>query len=374
MTRRRVLHLAYEDPLAPGSGGGSVRTREINERLAQHFAITTVTVPFPGSRPRTEAGVRYEHLGATRGSKFARQAAYFAKLPLYARRHAKDYDLVVEDFGAPVGSVGIPHFTDQPVIGVVQWLFAAQKSKQYHLPFTAIEGFGLRSHRRLITVSEGMAIDIRRRHPAARVDVIENGLAEPVLTSGRSKAARGNVLFLGRLDVEHKGLDLLLDAFVAARGRIEQHLDIAGDGPGEQWLHAEIDRLGLHDRVRMIGRVAEDERFEVLGRYDVVAMPSRYESFGMVAAEAAAVGTPVIAFDIPCLRELVPVSLRVPAFDQNALAEKLVEVCSDGRLRSRLGAKLPATVRHLSWDALADRQGTVYDEVLTSARPLRSVR
>lgn len=364
MTRARILHLAYEDPRADGSGGGSVRTIEINERLAEHYDITAVSVPFRGARPRTERGVRYEHLGLAHGGKFTRQLAYFAKLPLYVRRYAADYDLVIEDFGAPFGSVGVPRYTSKPVVGVIQWLFAAEKARQYHLPFTIVEDFGLRSHTRLITVSQGMAADIGDRHPSARVDVIANGLPDEVLTCTRLPGARRHVLYLGRLDIAHKGLDLLLTAFASARHYMDQNLDIAGDGDGAAWLHAEITRQGLTDRVNLIGRIAEGDRFAALARYDVVAMPSRYESFGMVAAEAAAVGTPVVAFDIDCLRELVPPSLRVPAFDADAFAEKLVEVCSDGDFRTRLGRELPESVRHLSWDVLADQQAAVYDDVL----------
>ena len=87
-TRPRVLHLAYEDPQAPGSGGGSVRTREINDRLGEHFAIDVVSATFAGSRAYTANGVRYAQLGleneshaaAERDRLKAREAGFDAHL------------------------------------------------------------------------------------------------------------------------------------------------------------------------------------------------------------------------------------------------------------------------------------------------------
>ena len=111
-----------------------------------------------------------------------------------------------------------------------------------------------------------------------------------------------------------------------------------------------------------MGRVAADERFAWLAGADLVAMPSRYETFGMVAAEALAVGTPVVAFDIPCLRALVDgeVGARVPAFDVAAFAAAMQGLAADVRSRRELGDRGPARVAHLRWDDLAERQAAVY--------------
>ena len=65
-------------------------------------------------------------------------------------------ELVIEDFGAPFSSVAVPWMTARPVLGVVQWLFAREKSAQYHLPFHLIEGVGVRSHRSMIAVSDDL--------------------------------------------------------------------------------------------------------------------------------------------------------------------------------------------------------------------------
>ena len=127
-----------------------MRTHEINRRLVDEFEITVVCSRYRGCHERTEDGVRYVHVGLV-GSDFTERLAYFAALPWALMRYRSD--LVVEDFGAPFSSVAVPWLTSRPVVGMVQWLFAEEKSIQYHLPFSWVERAGVRAHRRLITVS-----------------------------------------------------------------------------------------------------------------------------------------------------------------------------------------------------------------------------
>jgi amino acid adenylation domain-containing protein len=363
-TRPRILHLGYEDPKRPGAGGGSVRTHEINRRLATAYDITVVCARYKGSRERTEDGVRYVHVGML-GGDFLERLAYFAFLPYALLRYRSD--LVVEDFGAPFSSVAVPWMTSRPVMGVVQWLFATEKSHQYHLPFHWVEQIGVRSHRSMIAVSEDLGGTLAERNPLAAVTVIPNGLGAAAFEHYRR--ARSGIAYLGRLESAQKGLDLLLEAFALVSDSVIQDLVIGGDGPDRHALEVQAEQLDIADRVHFIGRVPAGERFEWLAGVDLMVMPSRYETFGMVAAEALAVETPVVAFDIPCLRALVDeeVGSRVPAFDVPAFAEAILALATDGDLRRRRGAAGPARVAGLRWDVLADVQGKAYGQLLESA-------
>jgi glycosyltransferase involved in cell wall biosynthesis len=355
--RPRVLHLGFEDPRRPGAGGGSVRTHEINRRLAERFDITVVCARYRGCRSRTEDGVRYVHAGLALGY-LPSLLAYFAAIPWVLARY--DSDLVVEDFGAPFSSVAVPWLTRRPVVGVVQWLFAREKAGQYKLPFHLVERVGVRSHRELVAVSEDLGTELVGRQPAARVTVVPNGLADEAFVL--RDLPRSDVVYLGRLETAQKGLDLLLEAWARVAPLLSDDLILAGDGPDEAALRAQVSALGLEGRVRFVGRVAGPARFDLLAGARVVAMPSRYETFGMVAAEALAVSTPVVAFDIPCLRNLVGsrTGIAVPAFDTDALADALVGLLSDPVLAADLGAGGPAAVATLRWDDLALRQADVY--------------
>jgi glycosyltransferase involved in cell wall biosynthesis/O-antigen/teichoic acid export membrane protein len=361
----RILHLAFEDPLRPGAGGGSVRTLEIDRRLARNFKVTVVCAPYRGSQPRMQDGVRYVHVGLPWGQKLS-MLSYFLSLPWAVVRYPSE--LVIEDFAAPFSSVAVPWLTSRPVIGVVQWLFAQQKKAEYGLPFHLVEKVGLASHRHLIAVSEDLAAELRHRNPRAQVSVIENGLPEEAFLD--RNLPRSNILYLGRLEESQKGIDLLMRAFACIAGRTDRTLTVAGSGPDEARMRALANSLGVGNRVLFLGHVAPSERFDLLASAELVAMPSRYETFGMVAAEALAVGTPVVAFDIPCLRSILSpgCGILVPAFDTDAFAAALVRVLDDYELRSRLAGAGRAMVNRLSWDGAASVQESLYSRVLIGAQ------
>ena len=197
-----------------------------------------------------------------------------------------------------------------------------------------------------------------------------NGLDEGAFTT--APRDRRDIVYLGRLEIAQKGLDLLLEAYARAVAAtdLDQRLVLGGDGPDRARLEARAAELGIGSRVVFAGRVPAAERFDWLAGADFVAMPSRFESFGMVAAEALAVGTPVVAFDIACLRALVTdqVGDVVPAFDVEALAAAIAGLAGDAERRRRLGAAGPATVADLRWDRLALRQGEVYRHTLEAAQ------
>lgn len=360
-TRPHVLHLAYEDPRMPGAGGGSVRTAETNARLSEHFDIDVVSARYPGCRPYEDHGVRYSFAG-TRGPRTARIMSYFAAQPAVVRRLQPD--LVVEDFGAPISSWGLPRVTRRPTVGVVQWLFAAEKSQQYHLPLTGVESFGVRSHRTLICVSDDLGSRLQARNPAADVHVIPNGLPQEALD--HRGGGGGGFRFLGRLEDAQKGLSLLVQAYGLVAHRTPIDLFVAGEGPDRAEMSRLVSELELQDRVHFVGAVPYADRLDWLADADVVVMPSRYETFGMVAAEALSTGSPVVAFDIECLRSLVDdtVGRRVPAFEVEQFAQAMLQLAQDATLRETLGSRGRTSVQHLTWDNAAAEQAAVYESVL----------
>jgi glycosyltransferase involved in cell wall biosynthesis len=254
--------------------------------------------------------------------------------------------------------------TNRPVLGVVQWLFAVEKSKQYHLPFHVVERVGLASHRRLIAVSEDLAHELRIRNPTALVSVVGNGLPDWAFLP-RSHA-RSNIVYLGRIEIAQKGLDILVTAYARIASTVPQDLVFGGDGPDRGKLEQMVADLGVTDRVHFVGWISSMERFDWLASADFVAMPSRNETFGLVAAEALAVQTPIVAFDIPSLRALVgnDVGIVVPAFDTDRYAQAMCELALDPIRRAHLGAAGPAKVNTLSWDTVAQTQGKIYREVM----------
>jgi glycosyltransferase involved in cell wall biosynthesis len=363
-TPLRVLHLGFEDPAMPGSGGGSLRTHEINRRLAADgMDVTVFTTRYPGCVDYVRDGVRYVHIGAGPcRSRMSRLLGYVLGLPVAVRRFAqqREPDLVVEDFFAPFATMAAPLWTRYPTIGMVQWLQAHEKSKQYHVPVHLLQTFGVRRHKRAITVSADTGAQLRSINPEIEVEVIGNGV-DPSLFDQPQQAGR-DVVSIGRLEFEGKGLDLLLDAWRRIADRVEGDLVIAGQGHDEARIRREVQRLGLEGRVRFVGWVRGEEKARLLAGARVVAMPSRMETFGIVAVEGFAAATTVVAFTIPGLREVVPAGagFAVEPFDVEAYAQRLLELCTDADLALTMGSEGRKFAAGYDWDVLAAQQADTY--------------
>ncbi|BCW44170.1 glycosyltransferase family 4 protein [Arthrobacter sp. StoSoilB5] len=366
----RVLHLGFEDPGMPGAGGGAVRTHEIDRRLAaKGFRMTVLTTRYPGWSERTQDGVHYVPIGIGRGgNRLTRLLGYVFLLPLEVHRRRAAADLVVEDFFAPFSSMAAPLWTTRPTVGLVQWLHAREKARQYGLPLHWVERWAVRRYRRMIAVSQGIADRLKAMNPDVHVDVIGNGV-DPAAWKPEPKPGQ-DVLCIGRLEFGGKGLDLLLAAWEECAGRVDGQLLIAGSGPDEAKLHSVIEERGLSNRVRLLGWLSGEQKFQAMSEARLVVLPSRQETFGLVAIEALAVGTPVIAFDIPCLREIVPDSAGwlVPPFDVDAFAAEIARRYPEAGLME-MGSQGRAFASGFNWDRLAEMQAESFRDAVAEAAP-----
>lgn len=366
-----VLHLAFEDPEMPGAGGGAKRTAEIDRRLASAGNRMTVVVQgFPGARDRTayvgEGSLRWVHLGSG-SNRLTRLLTYTAGLPFVVR--SVEADVVIEDFFAPFSSIAVPWFSPAPTVGIVQWLNAREKARQYRLPVHWVEGIGVRSHRRLIGMSQGVADALHAMNRRADVAVIGNGVDAEAFRP-RRRGEGTDVVFVGRLETAQKGLDLLIDAWARVAHKVGGRLVLAGTGPDEDALRERAERHGVDDTVHFAGWVAGEAKYDLVANARLAVVPSRFETFGIVAAEALACGTAVVAFDIPCLREVVPAEAGVVVAhtgdhgtDVAALATALTCVHRCDGLRTQAAERGPALASVHDWDALARAQ----DDVLRDA-------
>lgn len=363
----RILHLAYEDPQMPGAGGGSTRCLQINQRLGQRHEITAVVASYPGAAAWEADGVRWLPVGPAHHA--LGRLGYFPLIAREIRRH--QHDLVIDEFSAPFGPGWAPLYTRRPVIGSVQWLFAAEMRTKYHLPFDVLERHGTRRYQRMIAVSEWLAGELRDRAPGATIDVIPNGI-EPAAFVVRPAARGDYLLFLGRLDQAQKGTDLLLRAFAGMRSLLGENaprLIIAGTGPDRATLETETERLGLGDTVDFAGRVEGEAKHLLLASAQAVLMPSRHETFGMVAVEAQAAGTPVVAFDVGPIGEVAGPggAVLVPPFDIDAFATAAAALVSDPARVEALGRRGRTWVRRYDWDAIASDQEAVYGRAVAGS-------
>lgn len=191
----------------------------------------------------------------------------------------------------------------------------------------------------LVGNTQDIVEHIRRQGwPAARVHYLPNfadvTAAPPVARESLQTPADAIVaLALGRFHA-NKAFDILLDAVAATHGL---HLWLAGDGELRGELEAQVTRLGLGPRVRLLGW--RDDVPALLAACDIAVCPSRHEPLGNVILEAWAHRRPVVAAASAGPAALIrseQTGLLVPVDDAAALAGALQRLIGDASLRARL--------------------------------------
>lgn len=158
-----------------------------------------------------------------------------------------------------------------------------------------------------ITVVSGYWSRLLSERLGIRCGTVRNALPYTILecatarwTASITEERPLSVLTMTRL-VERKGVESVLRAVERTQ---DVDLVVAGDGPEREHLQELASSLDLHGRVQFTGWVEGRRKKDLLREADVFCLPSRYESFGMGYLEAMAFGLPVVALDLPQIREL----------------------------------------------------------------------
>ena len=361
MTVRRVVVSSFDSPGNPHySGGGAAVSEQIARWLARDYDVTVVTAGRRGGTA-VRGGVRYRQLPLAWAGPRGGQLLFHWVLPAMARRIP--HDLWIESFTPPFSTSFLPVFSRAPVVGLAQNLSGEEMWQRYRLPFFLVERLGLRCYRDIVTLNWADSLRVRRWSPAARVRVIPNWTE--LAWRDREPGPAAHILFLGRIDVKEKGLDLLLAAYQRSGLRVPLVLAGGGTRREEARLGALLDRAG--GSVRRAGHVAGPERQWLLDHSTFVVLPSRHEAFGLAALEGMACAKPVLHFDLPGLRWMDG-DLRVPCFDVDALAAGMRALAGDENMRRRLGRAAYAAAHRYQPAVAADRYRTLVRDVLSAER------
>jgi glycogen(starch) synthase len=212
--------------------------------------------------------------------------------------------------------------------------------------------------------------------PAAKVEVIPNGVDLPRWRPSQAEVARARARFAGdgpllgfagRL-VYEKGVHHLLNALPELRRRHgEIRLVVAGDGPQRAELEGVAHRLGLDHAVSFTGFVGADLG-PTMASTDAMVVPSIYEPFGLVALEAAAVGAPLAVAATGGLVEIVETGvtgLTFAARDDGALTEAVSVQIADREGACQMAKAAKAMVRErYGWSTVAAKTAACYAAVV----------
>lgn len=230
--------------------------------------------------------------------------------------------------------------------------------------------------------------DVVRRGlvPNERLDVVPNGV-HPIFTPVADPAADAEICrLLGRrntdsIEILHVGstqprkrIDLLLRIFAAVRANLGDARLMRVGGGLSKHDRSLAEQLGVSDAITILPFLERRILAAAYRRADVLVLPSDAEGFGLPIIEALACGIPVIASDLPVLREVGGNAARYCAVgDVDAWSRAIVEVIRErdagGSAHLERRARATAQASRFSWSANAERATQAYRELLDRAQP-----
>jgi glycosyltransferase involved in cell wall biosynthesis len=237
----------------------------------------------------------------------------------------------------------------------------------------------LRNVDALITVSRYVAIQtISRIKPESRkIYVCGNGVDihrfKPLNLPKIYDAA-----FLGRIDFNQKGIDILLKAWTLVRLKDPNaKLIIIGGGTEEDYykLKLMINKLSLTDNVIVTKFVPDTDLLKLLNESKVFVFPSRFEGFGLAPLEAMACGLPCILSNIPVFKELYgSIAIFVEPNDYKALANQIVEILREEKHREDISTRSREYAEKFRWERVEYCEMKVFENLLKKGKESISFR
>ncbi|MGB8415812.1 glycosyltransferase family 4 protein [Paraburkholderia sp.] len=239
----------------------------------------------------------------------------------------------------------------------------------YTLLNISCEKWAFRHAEVIVPVSHAVAAEVRALDIGpAQLQVIHNGVDVDEFAPGAPERARFGLpsapfmlLFAGDLRMSRKNLDTVLHALVHTSADV--HLAVAGILHNSPYP-ALVASLGLTGRVHFTDMVMDMPA--LMRSVDAFVFPSRYEPMGLVLLEALAVGLPVITVRTAGGAEVITARSGIVLDDPNdapALAAAIEHLASDREYAHRLGQAAREVARTLSWQAMAERYLSVYEQV-----------
>ncbi len=359
----KIIILDFDDVKNPLlNAGQACATLEVAKRLVKKgHRVEVISSKYPGYQNRIEEGIYYKHIGF--GSKNIRINNIFYILSLPFHVMSLKADIVVECFTSPMSTLFSPFFTRIPVVVIPSCFDAERFSRLYHFPFWRIESFGCRFYKYILPYSQYLVDKIKQFNSKIIYKIVPEGVGEEFFQI--EKKLPKHILFLGRLDIDQKGIDLLLRAYSKISNEISWPLVIAGNGPDEEKAKLLIKELHLENRVIMTGATYGEKKAQYLSEALFVAFPSRNETFSLFALEALASGSPLIAFDIPGLSwNDSRVALKAKPFDIGDYASILIKAALDKDLISQMSINARNFAKDFTWDNVSNGYESFFYEVI----------
>jgi len=318
---------------ARDTGGMSVYIRELARELGkQGHTVDLYTRIHDPSDPRVESlaeGVKLIHLRAGREARIEKMDVYFTlpeftfNLERFWRENELSYDIVFSHYwlSALVAKYlrrkwGIPYITMYHTLGAVKNALSIGEGEP-SLRLVS-ERDTVQDCQRIIVATDNEKLDLVRYYGAVpeKIGVVPCGVNMDLFRPIDKKCARRELgltnekvlLFVGRID-PLKGIEQMIKAMPLLENNEDLKLIVVGGDENSRAELAELQKLaeglGIGEKVAFQGLVRQEKLPYYYSAADVCVVPSYYESFGLVALESLACGTPVVAADVGDLKNII---------------------------------------------------------------------
>ena len=389
----RILMLSWEYP--PQSVGGLARhVEDLAISLAARHDVHVLTIGRPGEAFESrENGLTVHRVEAypVHPPDFLvwvlqLNARFMEEAMILMRRYGPFQIIHAHDWLVAFTGRALKHAHHLPLIATIH-ATEAGRNRGLHNDMqryiNSVEWWLTYEAWRVIVCSRHMRQEVQElfQLPADKITIIPNGVYSKKFRAGtvdpevRRRYAAPNekiLFFVGRLVIE-KGVQVLLEAMPRILSSCpEAKLVVAGRGPMEGQLQNRARELGIGHKVCFAGYIDDRTRNQLYRAARVAVFPSLYEPFGIVALEAMAAGTPVVASETGGLAEIITHGvdgMRAYPGNANSLADNILAVLQDDALVAKLSANGRRLVAEVyDWENIARRTADVYQEVYNQYR------
>jgi glycogen synthase len=349
----KIAYIDFDDLKNPLLGAGQARaTYEVAKRLVKRgHEVTVYCSRYPGYQDRTEDGIKYIHFGIN--TKYIRinNLFYFFFIPFIVPRISAD--IIIESFTAPFSTLCSPLFTKTPVIGLPSMFNAKEFSKKYKIPCHWFEHWGSKCYKYFLPYSNVDSAKMVKLNPKIKYKITPQGVDESYFNIPHKESK--HILFLSRLDIEQKGIDLLLKSYALVKDKLKIPLVIAGHGPDEQKIRKIIKNLNLESDVKLVGSAYGEKKNDLISNSLFVAFPSRHDELSLWSLEALASGMPLVSFDLPEHKwASQEVCLKAKPYC-TAEYGQLMCLASQAETNKKMRIEARKFASSFSWDRVVDR-------------------